>query len=172
MLGTLAGPWRYAHLTALRADPVNPAGLGMSKVCSEDSVRRAFAGAEAELVAQWQRKHLQRCWEPAVDQPWVLDIDTTTKSIYGPQEGAVVSYHPHKPGRPSHACLTYFIGRLRVVLDVEVHGGDEHAAGQGLAGLWQWWDGLKPSQRPTLLRGDCSYGQERPLAAGEARGQK
>lgn len=172
VLGTLAGQWRYAHLTALRADRVNPAGLGMSKVCSEDSVRRAFAGAQAELVAQWQRQHLQRCWEPALDQPWVLDIDTTIKSIYGHQEGAAVGYNPHKPGRPSQAYHSYFIGRLRLVLDVEVHAGDEHAAGHGLPGLWQLWDRLKPEQRPALLRGDCAYGQERLLAACEARGQK
>ena len=45
-LGVLAGQWRYAHLTALRADRVNPASLGMSKVCSEDSARRAFAEAD------------------------------------------------------------------------------------------------------------------------------
>lgn len=37
-LAILAGQLRYSHVTALRADTVNPAGLGMSKVCSEDSV--------------------------------------------------------------------------------------------------------------------------------------
>jgi hypothetical protein len=40
-LAILAGQNRYAHLTALRTDSVNPQGLGMSKVCSEDSVRAA-----------------------------------------------------------------------------------------------------------------------------------
>ena len=42
-MAILAGQNRYAHRTALRADTVNPQGLGMSRVCSEDSVRRAFA---------------------------------------------------------------------------------------------------------------------------------
>jgi len=37
-LSVLAGQLRYAHNTGLRADTVNPVGLGMSKVCSEDSV--------------------------------------------------------------------------------------------------------------------------------------
>ena len=45
-LAILAGQHRYSHVTALRADTVNPAGLGMTKVCSEDSVRRAFAAAD------------------------------------------------------------------------------------------------------------------------------
>jgi hypothetical protein len=30
MLSVLAGHWRYAHMTALRCDPVNPALLGMN----------------------------------------------------------------------------------------------------------------------------------------------
>ena len=38
-LAVLAGQNRYAHVTGLRADTVNPPGLGMSKVCSEDSGR-------------------------------------------------------------------------------------------------------------------------------------
>ena len=171
VLGTLAGQWRYAHLTALRADRVNPTSLGMSKVCSEDSARRAFTEADAAAIAAWQHRHLKSCWEPALDQPWVLDIDTTIKPVYGHQEGATLGYNPAKPGRPSHAYHTYFIARLRVVLDVEVHAGKEHAAGQGLAGLWALWSELQPAQRPTLLRGDCSYGQEKLLVECEARRQ-
>jgi hypothetical protein len=47
-LSVLTGQFRYADITGLRADTVNPVGLGMSNVCSEDSERRAFARADAE----------------------------------------------------------------------------------------------------------------------------
>ena len=40
MLSVLAGHRRYAHITTLRCDPVNPPLLGMAKVVSEDAVRR------------------------------------------------------------------------------------------------------------------------------------
>jgi hypothetical protein len=40
LLSVLAGHWRYAHITALRADAVNAPLLGMKKVVSEDAVRR------------------------------------------------------------------------------------------------------------------------------------
>ena len=40
---------------------------------------------------------------PLLDEPWVLDVDTTIKPPYGEQEGAELGYNPHKPGRPSHA---------------------------------------------------------------------
>lgn len=71
----LAGQFRYAHTTVLRADTVNPVGLGMSKVCSEDSVQRAFAGADAKSCADWQLDALRKTW--------VLDLDVTVKPIYG-----------------------------------------------------------------------------------------
>src|SRR5580658_3730775 len=43
LLSVLAGHRRYAHITALRCDPVNPPLLGMRKVVSEASVRRGLA---------------------------------------------------------------------------------------------------------------------------------
>jgi hypothetical protein len=45
LLSVLARHWRYAHISALRGDGVNPGLLGMRKVASEDSVRRAFISA-------------------------------------------------------------------------------------------------------------------------------
>lgn len=53
--------------------------------------------------------HLRESTAPLLDVPWILDIDTTIKPLYGKQEGAVVSYNPHKPGRPSHGYHTYLI---------------------------------------------------------------
>src|SRR5512140_2612079 len=54
VLATLGGAWRYAHVTALRGDSVAPPGLGMEKVVSEDSLRRAFQDQEGAALAQWQ----------------------------------------------------------------------------------------------------------------------
>ena len=172
VLGVLSGQRRYAHLNALRADSVNPRGLGMSAVCSEDSVRRAFLGVDENEVAQWQRRHLREAWEPALALPWVLDIDTTIKPIYGHQEGATRGYNPQKPGRPSHAFHTYFIATLRLVLDVEVSPGDKHASAHGFEGLWRLWEGFTPAQRPECIRGDAPYGQETLMGECERRGQK
>ena len=169
-LSVLAGQFRYAHITGLRADTVNPVGLGMSKVCSEDSVRRAFAGADAEACARWQIEALTKTWLPALRHPWVLDLDVTVKPLFGHQDGAELGYNPHKPGRPSHAYYTLMIRHLRLVLDVEVHPGKEHAAGHGRSNLWRLWEGLPAECRPALLCGDAAYGQESLLADCEARG--
>jgi len=172
VLGTLSGAWRYAHVTAIRGDKVNAQGLGMEKVVSEDSLRRAFQGEEPEPLAQWQTQALWRGYAPALDQPWIADLDVTVKPIYGHQEGAEIGYNPHKPGRPSHAYHTIFLRTLRVALDVEVHSGKEHAAMHGLSNLWKVLDRLTPEQRPGLVCGDANYGNERMMAECEERAQK
>src|SRR6516225_11676727 len=48
MLSMLAGHRRYAHITALRGDGVLPELLDMSKIVSEDAVRRALKAIDEE----------------------------------------------------------------------------------------------------------------------------
>jgi hypothetical protein len=61
------------------------------------------------------RGHLLRSVVAACHTPWILDIDTTVKPLFGHQEGAEVGYNPHKPGRPSHAyCNTSPSARITV----------------------------------------------------------
>jgi len=172
VLATLGGAWRYSHVTALRGDRVNPRGWGMERVVSEDSLRRAFQAADAPALAQWQTQALRQTYAPALEQPWIADLDVTVKPIYGHQEGAELGYNPHKPGRPSHAYHTVFLRTLRVALDVEVRGGKEHACVHGLENLWRLWERLTPAQRPWLVCGDANYGNERLMAQCEQRAQK
>lgn len=170
LLSVLAGHNRYAHMTALRFDTVTPPLLGMSKVVSEDSARRALEKLEQIGARTWQRRHLRACWEPLLSEPWVLDIDTTIKTIYGKQEGAEIGYNPHKPGRPSHTYHTYWIARIRLCLDVEVRPGKQHAGKHGMPGLWELIDSLPRQMWPQCLRGDCGYGNEENMKAAEYRG--
>ena len=171
-LAVLAGQNRYAHVTGLRADTVNPQGLGMGKVCSEDSVRRAFADVDPKACAAWQSGALQHTWRAALRWPWILDLDVTVKPIYGKQEGAEVGYNPHKPGRPSHTYHTLFLRHLRLVLDVEVRPGKQHAAAHSRDNLWRVWESLPQECRPWLVCGDASFGNETLMSDCEARGQK
>ena len=170
LLSVLSGHHRYAHITTIRTDGVNPALLGMSKVCSEDSVRRALRALKEPASTQWLQTHLLRCYEPLLTEPWILDVDVTVKSLYGHQEGAEVGYNPHKPGRPSHTYHTYFIGNLRLALDVEVRPGKQHAAAHTRPGLWQFLKRLPPSAWPTFLRGDCAFGTDHFMREAEAHG--
>jgi hypothetical protein len=170
LLSSLAGHKRYAHITTIRSDSVNPRLLGMKKVMSEDSVRRAFRKASPNKCTQWQRNHLRRCWEPLLYEPWILDIDSTVKPLYGRQEGAVVGFNPHKPGRPSHVFHTYLIANLRLVLDVEVQPGNHTAGKYARSGLFDLIESLPEGARPAFIRGDISFGSEGTMKEAENRG--
>jgi hypothetical protein len=174
VLGTIlpavpAGHWRYAHMSAIRGDGVNPALLGMTKVMSEDAIRRAVKALPEAESGAWMKKHLRNSYEPLLEEPWALDIDTTVKVLYGHQEDARTGYNPSKPGRPSHAYHSYFIGNLRLVMDVEVQAGNQTASSYAQPELWELLDGLPKGSGPAFLRGDCAWGTERAMAGAEER---
>jgi hypothetical protein len=144
----------------------------MSRVLSEDALRRAFADEEPEPLESWQRKHLFKSVEPVLKEPWICDVDVTIKTIYGHQEGAEVGYNPHKPGRPAHAYHTFFISRLRLALDVVVAPGKQSHSQAVRPSLWSWWEKLGAGCRPHLMRFDCGFGNEDFLLGCEQREQK
>jgi hypothetical protein len=167
VLGILAGHWRYAHLTALRGDSVSPALLGMSRVMSEDAVRRGFAKIDPAAGEGWLQRHLKATVEPLLSEPWILDCDTTVKPLYGHQEGAVVGYNPHKPGRPSHAYHTFQICGVRLVLDVAVRPGNQHTSKHSEPHLWPLLAALPRACWPHFVRGDKNWGNQRNMARSE-----
>jgi hypothetical protein len=189
LLSILDGQWRYAHVTGLRGDAVAPGILGMNKILSDESLRRALSAlapnqprrcTEAERAQRavqlaksttWMDTALTESVDEALKTPWVLDCDTTVKPLYGHQAGAEVSYNPQKPGRLSHVLHTYWISHVRLVLDAEVQNGKAHAAKHGLPRLCRLLAGLPPDQWPALVRGDIAFGHEGVMAEMETLGQ-
>jgi len=161
----------FAHVTAIRCDGVNPDLLGMNRIVSEDALRRALKAIDKDTGVAWLDKHLRESTRVLLDAPWVLDIDTTLEPLYGRQQGAVVSYNPHKPGRPSHAYHTYLMAGTRLVLGIDVKAGNEHSANHSLPGLLHLLDGMTPEQRPRIVRGDCAFGSDLVMRTLEERGQ-
>jgi hypothetical protein len=135
MLSVLSGHYRYAHIDSVRGDGVNPPLLDMDKVVSSDTVRRGLKRIDPDDGVEWLEKHLVGSIAPALVLPWILDIDTTVKPIYGHQEGAEKGFNAKKPGRPSHNYHSYFIGNLRLALGVDVCPGKKSASKEGLPGL-------------------------------------
>ena len=170
LLSILSGHNRYAHMTALLNDRVNSRLLGMRKVVSDDSARRALKKIDEDDGVDWLQTHLQRCYEPLLTQDWILDADVTVKPLYGHQEGAEIGYNPHKPGRPSHAYHTYMIANLRLVLDVEVQAGNRTASSHSAPGLWELLERLPHDCWPRFIRGDCDWGVDDVMTAAEAKG--
>ena len=169
MFSVLAGHKRYAHITALRNDGVLPELLGMKKIVSEDAVRRGFKAIREDEGRQWLQRHLDYCTAPLLSEPWVLDMDSTVKPLYGHQEGAVSGYNPKKPGRPSHVYHTYTMAGLRLVLDVDVTAGNQHASSHAAPALWAMLDRIPRDCWPAFLRGDSGFGTEGVMREAEQR---
>lgn len=170
LLSILAGHKRYAHITTIRSDRVNPQLLGMEAVASEDSIRRALAAMDESEAIAWADRHLAHSTHPVLAlAPWVLDTDNTVKCLYGKQEGAVKSYNPKKPGRPSHAYHSYFMANTRMALGVEVEAGDKHSGKHVSVGLWQLLDSMPKELWPVFIRGDVSFGSETIMREAEER---
>jgi hypothetical protein len=87
VLSILAGHRRYAHITCLQSDGVSPGLLGMNKVVSEESVRRGLKKIDEAAGAAWLQRHLDYVYRPLLQEPWILDVDTTIKPLFGHQEG-------------------------------------------------------------------------------------
>jgi len=169
LLSILSGHKRYAHITSIRYDNVNSQLLGMKKVLSEDSVRRAFKNVEFEKFKKWQIENLEYCYGPLLNEKWILDIDSTIKVLYGNQEGAEIGYNPTKPGRPSHIIHTYMMAETKLIIDSEVLPGKQSASSYFLPRLIELIDSLPENKKPDLIRGDCAFGNEKVLSSLENR---
>ena len=163
------GHWRYATSQPCALMRLSAAVLGMDAVVSEDTVRRALIAMEEAAGMRWLQEHLDASVLPLLVAPWILDTDVTVKPLYGKQEGALIGYNPHKPGRPSHAYHTYQMAGLRLMLNVTVAPGNASHANTTLPGLIELIERLPGEQRPALVRGDCGQGGEPTMAALEAR---
>lgn len=178
LLSILDGQRRYSHVTALRGDSVAPQILGMTKIISDESLRRGLAHLaplidqkydeeelslrhiQLEKTTKWMDEALRESIGEALKTPWILDIDTTVKPLYGKQNGAEIGYNPKKPGRPSHAIHTYWMSNVRMVLDGEVQSGKDYAAKHSLPRLLSFLKSLSAEERPRLVRGDSAYGND------------
>ncbi len=166
LLSILDGQCRYSHVASLRGDAVAAQILGMSRIVGDESLRRGLAQIaptpkakhsdlqrqaqekQGELATQWMNQALLESVRHALETPWILDVDTTIKTLFGRQGGAEVSYNPHKPGRPSHAIHTYWIANLRLVLQAKVQSGKSHSAAHTLPGLIDLINSLDKEVRP------------------------
>lgn len=169
LLSILSGHTRYAHISRLQGDHLNPPLLGMKRVVSEDAVRRALIKLEETGSLDWLQDNLNYCYEPLLREPWILDVDMTVKVIYGNQEGAVISYNPHKRGRPSHAYHSYMMSPLRLILSVEVQPGNQHTSKHTAPELWNFLEGLPRDSWPAFIRGDCSFGSDAIMKQAEKK---
>ncbi len=169
ILSVLSGHIRYSHMSSLYGDEIAADLLDMNKIMSHDSVQRGLDKIVEKDAQKWLDISYRKMYEPLLTAPYILDLDPTVKVMYGQQEGAEIGYNPQKPGRPSQSYHTYFIGNLRLVLDVEIHSGKEVAGCYSHPRLWSLIDSMPVQCLPHLIRGDIGFGNEGTMLGCEER---
>lgn len=170
LLSVLSGHRRYAHITGIRGDSVLPGLLGIKRLRSEDSVRRAFANQDEDALTLWIDTQTGKTFDALLEHDWVLDLDATVKTLYGKQEEARVGYNPAKPGRPSHVYQVMVLAAAKLVLNVDVQAGNQTASQYAQPTVWGWLEARDRKQWPTFVRGDIAYGNEQMMDGCERRG--
>lgn len=160
LVGMINGSYRYRHFDSQCGDAVTAEVFGLDRLMSCDSVRRNLKAIPMEAGVEWIWEENLHLIEPLLDQDYILDMDPTVKPLYGHQEGAVFGYNPQKPGRPSHCYHAFCIAKLRVVLGVVVHAGNETAGVCSSEMLDRFLKWLSGRLRPKLVRGDVGFGNE------------
>ena len=167
IVGMINGSSRYRHFDTLNGDRVTAEVFGLKKLMSCDSVRRNLKSIPEKEGLEWIWNENLHLVEPLLDQDYILDLDPTVKPIYGHQEGAEFGYNPQKPGRPSHCYHTLCIAKLRLVLGVVIHAGNETAGIHSSEMLDRFLKLLSGRLRPKLVRGDVGFGNETIISCCE-----
>ena len=160
IVGMTNGSYRYRHFDNLSGDAVTAELFGIRRLMSCDSVRRNLKAIPMEAGIEWIWNANLHLVEALLDQDYILDMDPTVKPLYGHQEGAAFGYNPQKPGRPSHCYHAFCIAKLRLVLGVVVHAGNETAGVYSAEMLDRFLKWLSGRLRPKLVRGDVGFGNE------------
>ena len=86
----------------------------------EDRRRRPGSPGAAAIPepqgTTWLQRRFDRCTYPLLTEPYIIDVDTTVKPLYGEQVGAVVRYDPQKKGRPCHVHHSDLRAGVRLVM--------------------------------------------------------
>lgn len=64
----------------------------------------------------------------------------------------------------------YAIAELRLILEVEVQAGNQHASQHSAPGLWALLARIGRAAWPRLVRGDCDWGTEANMSRAEREG--
>ena len=167
--GIVQGFNRYRHMDFLRLDGSAARLMGLGRMMSSDSVRRALAGLGGEKGLKWVWENNLAILAPLLRHPYVLDLDPTEKTVYGFQEGAEYGYNPQKAGHRGQCYHTLGIAELRLVLGVVLLPGNRTSGREALPMLEDFLDCLPEGSRPRVVRGDVGFGTEAMMALCEGR---
>ncbi len=162
----LAGAPRLYDVNSLRHDKGLRAALGLEELPEEGNLRKKLAQASPEEVEALQEVNIylfQKTNRTKGPMTVAVDLDTTTVTVYGKQEGSEVGYNPKKPGRPCYQIAAAFLGNNGDVIYGELRNGKSGAT----TDFESFWSKilsiLPPNYEVAVVRMDKGFFSERVL---------
>lgn len=87
---------------------------------------------------------------------FVIDVDSTVKTLYGNQQGAKKGYNPHKRGAVSYHPLLAFCAETKEILQGWLRSGDAYTS-NGVVGFIKQLLAHLPNKTHILFRGDSGF---------------
>jgi hypothetical protein len=94
---------------------------------------------------------------PSVRSSYCLDFDSTARTLYGNQEGAMRGYNPNHPGKKSYHPLICAEARLQDCLGGTLRYGNAHTADGVVDMLHTAVQTLPPGARTIRVRADAGF---------------
>ena len=150
------GANKFEHTEVTRQDEVIRQFWGFKQMAGHKAFQRFFnkfnQSTNQQVFTAWYQwffSHLQF-------DHFTLDVDSSTITRYGKQQGAQKGYNPKKPGRASHHPLMAFVSETKMVANFWLRSGQAHTANNIEAFIEDTLEKLS-GKRIGLLRADSGF---------------
>ncbi|HID95517.1 MAG TPA: hypothetical protein EYP53_05600 [Candidatus Latescibacteria bacterium] len=158
-----AGAPRLYDLNSFRWDRGLARALGVDQLPDEGNIRKRLAAAtkgNVDALERVNQKGLSRCNRTEETVEIGIDLDMTTATVYGKQEGAQIGYNPHKRGRPCFQILAATLSNNGDWIKAELRGGNTHCTTDFKSFFESVVALLPPNYRLTFIRIDKGFFSE------------
>ncbi len=150
------GGVRFSHTAMVRFDDALKEIFGWKRMPCVSTYTRFFKKFTRGHVDNIFGKVNKWFFEQIPEKTITLDLDSSVLTRYGKQEGSLVGYNPHKPGRASHHPIMAFIADMRMVAHSWLRSGNTGSANGAVVFLYETMN-ILGKHRIGLLRADAGF---------------
>lgn len=148
----------------LNSNGVFQAITGLPSFPNPTTLRRFLIRSSPDILDSFRELHdgLRKYFliQPSIRSSYLVDFDSTARTLYGHQEGAVRGYNPGHPGKKSYHPLVANEAHLRDCLGGFLRPGDAYTA-EGVRSLLEIVCAALPFSHGFRIRADAGfYGKE------------
>ncbi len=159
LLSVWLGCYKFSHTHILRLDDTLKQIFEWKQIPSDTTYKRFFQKFNQSVNNEVFPALQEWFFNQLTFDNYALDLDSTTITRYGQQEGNLKGYNSHKRNRPSHHPLFAFLGNERMVVNSWLRSGNASSAHQCIDFLNETFSILQ-NKTVGLLRADSGFASD------------